>query len=240
MVNANDYASGILRRGTACAPPRRLTPDGRPVIVDVQTFMRLTALLLTVCLGAAPVSAQQAEPSSPAANPAPQTDAKSAPDLPVSLDRIRDALERPAAPGQLLRALDNGKQPDFRVESREKRKLDELIATLDFKSGPTPAGGVYAYEQQRMLFPPVDNPLAQPYAAFSQGQLLTILVENLVGKYLAEKAVSAVTKAVRERAEAEARREVEEAIAEYCASKPNHGAAIQLCSPIVTTSTTTR
>jgi hypothetical protein len=240
MVNANALCLGDSEAWYGLCTPRRLTPDGRPVIVDVQTFMRLTALLLTVCLGAAPVSAQQADPSSPAANPSPQADAKSTPDLPVSLDKIRDALERPAAPGQLLRALDNGKQPDFRVEIREKRKLDELIATLDFKSGPTPAGGVYAFEQQRMLFPPVDNPLAQPYAAFSQGQLLTILVENLVGKYLAEKAVSAVTKAVRERAEAEARREVEEAIAEYCASKPDHGAAIQLCTPVVTTSTTTR
>jgi hypothetical protein len=202
--------------------------------------MRLTALVVTACLLAAPASAQQAEPSSPAANPSPQADAKAATDLPVSLDRIRDALDRPAGPGQLLRALDKDKQPDFRVEIREKRKLEELIATLDFKSGPTPAGGIYAYELQRMLVPPVDNPLAQPYAAFSQPQLLTILVENLVGKYLAEKAISAVTRTVRERAEADARREVEEAIADYCAGKPNHGAGIQLCAPVVTTSSTTR
>ena len=190
---------------------------------------------------AASATAQQAEPSPPDGNPSPDTDAKSTPDLPVSLDKIRDALERPTAPGQLLRALDNNKPPDFRVEIREKRKLEELIATLNFKSGPTPAGGVYAFEQQRMLFPPADNPLAQPYAAFNQGQLMTILVENLVGKYLAEKAISGITRAVRERAEADARREVEEAIADYCVSKPNHGAGIQLCAPpVVTTSTTTR
>jgi hypothetical protein len=70
---------------------------------------------------------------------------------------------------------------------------------------------------------------------------MTILVENLVGKYLAEKAISGITRAVRERAEADARREVEEAIADYCVSKPNHGAGIQLCAPpVVTTSTTTR
>jgi hypothetical protein len=202
--------------------------------------MRLIPLLVIVCFSAAQAAAQQADSSSAAANPSPEADAKPTSDLPVSLDKIRDALERPAAPGQLLRALDNNKQPDYRVEIREKRKLEELIATLDFKSGPTPAGGVYAYEQQRMLFPPADNPLAQPYAAFSQGQLTTILVENLVGKYLAEKAMTAITKAARERAEADARREVEEAIADYCASKPNHGAGIQLCVPVVTTSTTTR
>jgi len=189
---------------------------------------------------AAPATAGQAQPSSPAANPSPDADAKITSDLPVSLDKIRDALERPTAPGQLLRALDNNKPPDFRVEIREKRKLEELIATLDFKSGPTPAGGVHAFEQQRMLFPSVDNPLAQPYTAFNQGQLMTILVENLVGKYLADKAVSAITKSVRERAEVDARREVEEAIAEYCSGKPNHGAGIQICTPVATTSATTR
>jgi hypothetical protein len=203
--------------------------------------MRLIALLVTGFLMAAPATAQQAEPSPPAGNSSPDTDAKSTPDLPVSLDKIRDALDRPTASGQLLRALDSNKPPDFRVEIREKRKLEELIATLNFKSGPTPAGGVYAFEQQRMLFPPVDNPLAQPYAAFNQGQLMTILVENLVGKYLAERAISGITRGVRERAEADARREVEEAITDYCVSKPSHGAGIQLCAPpVVTTSTTTR
>jgi hypothetical protein len=154
--------------------------------------------------------------------------------LPVSLDRIREGLERPAAPATMRKALD--RQPDFRVDIRAKQKLEELIASLDFKSGPTPAGGVYAFDQQRMLTPPVDNPLAQPYAAFNQGQLTTILVENLVGKYLAGKAMSAVTKAQRENAEEAARREVEEAIGEYCSSKPNHGAGIQLCIPSATPS----
>jgi hypothetical protein len=202
--------------------------------------MRLIALLVTGFLMSAPATAEQAQSSAPAGNPSPDADAKITPELPVSLDRIRDALERPTAPGQLLRALDNNKPADFRVEIREKRKLEELIATLDFKGGPTPAGGVHAFEQQRMLFPSVDNPLAQPYTAFNQGQLMTILVENLVGKYLADKAVSAITRSVRERAEADARREVEEAIAEYCSGKPNHGAGIQICTPVVTTSTTTR
>ena len=45
----------------------------------------------------------------------------------------------------------------------------------------------------------------QPYAAFSGGQLLTILIENLVGKYLGGKMVDAVSAAERKRAEAAAR-----------------------------------
>ncbi len=193
--------------------------------------MRLTALLVMAFLMAAPAGAQQAESSSsaPAASPAPDT--QGPPDLPVSLDKIRTALERPTA-GSLSKAVD--RQPTFRVEIRERQKLEELISTLDFKSGPIPAGGIYAFEQQRMLTPSVDNPLAQPYAAFNQGQLLTILVENLVGKYLAGKAIDSITKAQRESAEAAARREVQDAIADYCTNKPNNGAGIQLCAPFPT------
>ncbi len=204
--------------------------------------MRVIALACAAILAAGPAAARQ-EPQAPApaastaTSPASSTpDAAASPELPVSLDKIRDALERPAAPGQLLKALD--KQPDFRVEIREKQKLEELIATLDFKGGPTPAGGVYAAEQRRLLANPVDNPLAQPYAAFSQSELTTILVENLVGRYLATKAASAITKTQREGAEAAARREVEDAITQYCAAKPDHGAGIQLCTPPEATAST--
>src|SRR5262245_4913723 len=190
--------------------------------------MRLTALVVTAILAAGPAAAQQAETSPPPATPSSSADDKK-PELPVSLGRIREGLERPAPSGTMLKALD--RQPDFRVEIREKQKLEELIASLDFKAGPTPAGGLYAFEQQRMLTPSVDNPLAQPYAAFNQGQLMTILVENLVGKYFAGKALSAISKAQRESAEEAARRQVAEAIAEYCAAKPNQGAGIELCAP---------
>ena len=92
-------------------------------------------------------------------------------------------------------------------------------------------GGLYAYEQQRQLFPSVDNPLVQPYAAFNQGELLTILVENLMFKYLAGRAMHAISAAERERAEAAAKEEVSHAIAEYCGAQPNRGAGIQICVP---------
>jgi len=195
--------------------------------------MRLIALLVTGILAASPVAAQQPEPSSATGSPSSKPDEKPGPDLPVSLDKIREGLERPAAghifTGHVTRSLD--KEPNFRVEIEERRRIDELLATLNFKTGPTPAGGVYAYEQQRMMVPPVDNPLAQPYAAFNQGQLLTILVENVVGKYLVGRTAEAITKSVREHAEAAARKEVAEAVAEYCGAKPNGGAGIELCAP---------
>ena len=119
--------------------------------------------------------------------------------------------------------------PTFRIEIQERTRLQELLATLDFKSGPTPAGGVYAAEMQRVMFPSVSNPLMQPYAAFNQPELMTIIIENLVGKYLIAKAFGAMNAAARERAEAAAREDVRQTIVQYCAGQPNGGAGIKIC-----------
>src|SRR5947207_11312787 len=196
--------------------------------------MRLTLLLLSAILAAGPAVAQQAPAS---AKPDPASHAADAPGeqppenaqsgLPVSLDKIRDALQQPS---QTLRGLDEILNFKIEIHERSKMSLDDLIKSLDFKAGPVPAGGVYGYEQQRQTWNPTDHPLQQPYAAFSQPELLTVLVENLVGKYLAGKAVNAVTSAERAHAEAAAREEVHRAIAEYCAAQPNHGAGIDICS----------
>ena len=192
--------------------------------------MRLTALVFTAILAAAPARAQPPPPSSTAPPSSPsQDDKEQTPDsnLPVSLDKIKKELEQPAAP--TLRGLNE--RPTFKIEIREKPKvsLDDLIRGLDFKAGPVPAGGVYAMEMQRQAFPATNNPLSQPYAAFNQGELLTILVENLVGKYLAGKASNAISGAMRDHAVTTAREEVQQAVTEYCAAQPNRGAGIQIC-----------
>jgi hypothetical protein len=182
-------------------------------------------------LASGAVTAQQAAPPPPAVPRS--TDPDTAPaatrDLPVSLIKIRDGLSRMATPGLLLRGVED--TPTFRVEILERRKIEELLATLDFKSGPRPPGGVYAYEQQRMLFPSVDNPLAQPYAAFSPGELAVVTAEsaaaNLIGARYVAKALKNAFRSYQEQA---ARAEVERAIAEYCSSKPNGGAGIEMCA----------
>jgi len=212
--------------------------------------MRLIVLLVTAILSAPPAWAREpgrpdpptqssaqadsAKPTQQATDKKPgdqKTDDKNTPalNLPVSVNRIRQALAQPAEPLKGLKGLDE--TPTFRVEVRERMKIDELLQSLNFKSGPPVPGGLYGYEQQRLLNPPVNNPLAQPYAAFNQGELMTILVENLVGRYLAGRAMSAITSAERARAEAAAKDEVSHAIAEYCAAQPNRGAGIQICSP---------
>jgi hypothetical protein len=195
-------------------------------------YMRLFTVLLAAILLPAGVFAQQtatdtsgsrASASSPEVSPA-KDDTEL--NLPVSLDHIRKALEQqPAKP--LLKLPD---QPTFRIDVQERNKLQELLATLDFKGGPTPAGGIYAAEMQRVMFPSVSNPLVQPYAAFNQPELLTVIIENLIGKYLIGKALNSITEAERARAEAAAREEVRQTIAQYCAGQPNNGAGIKICA----------
>jgi hypothetical protein len=186
--------------------------------------MRLITLLFTAALMAMPVRAQEAPPPSSG-----QTPASSAQDpqynLPVSLDKIKEGLDK--APTLSLRTLDM--RPTFRVQILERQRIEELLATLNFKTTKPPAGGLYWADVQRQMWPAVDNPMMQPYAAFNQGQLLTLLIEAVAGKYLAGKAVDAITKADRARAEASAREEVHQAIREYCGAQPNGGAAIAIC-----------
>jgi hypothetical protein len=189
--------------------------------------MHLPALLFMAILTASPAGAQQVPATSStdgSQDPAPTSQE---PSLPVSVTRIRGALEAP--PTLSLRTLDES--PTFRVQIEAQQKIDELLATLNFKAGPIPAGGLYMAEQNRVMFPSVDNPLRQQLAAFNQGELLTILIENVIGKYLGGPAIRAISKAERAHAEAAAKEEVGAAVAQYCGAQPNQGAGITICDP---------
>ena len=198
--------------------------------------MRLISLLVTATLVASPAWAAGQASSSPkdqTAQARDKTGAEQPPasssqfDLPVSLDKIKKGLEQPPP---LSLKLDDVVKPTFRIQILERQKIEELLATLNFKTTRAPAGGLYWDEVRRQMWPATDNPLQQPYAAFNQGELLTILVENLVGKYLAGKVSNAVSGAERSRAESAAREEVRQAIRDYCAAQPNNGAGIQICT----------
>ena len=190
--------------------------------------MRLIPLLFTAILAAAPAAAQSSSQQDPA-SPSQEKINSQQLDLPVSLDKIKEGLEQ--TPTVRLRGLTE--VPTFKVEIHATQKpfaLEDLIKSMDLKPGPIPAGGIYAYEQQRQFWHTTDNPLMQPYAAFNQPQLLTILIENLVGKYLAGKALNAVTSAERAHAESQARDEVHRAVAEYCSAQPYGGRGVEICT----------
>ena len=110
--------------------------------------------------------------------------------------------------------------------AKELVALHQVEFHFDRLSGPQVAGGNYAYEQYQRLFPPINNPLVQPYAAFTGGQLATLAVEALIEKYVADKMKNVVGPALRAQAEREAREEVARALAQYWAarstSEPEH------------------
>ncbi|HUR34908.1 MAG TPA: hypothetical protein VM032_13995 [Vicinamibacterales bacterium] len=184
--------------------------------------MRLLFLLVAAIALAAPAGAQEPRSSPAGSDRSPGPDAS---DLPVSLGRIREQLKKPAS--SRLKNLDV--KPDFSVQVEEQRRIDAILSKIDFTSGPAPAGGVYGFEQQRRLFNPTDRPLQQPYAAFSGGELITLAIESLIGRYLGGRVLNAVSAAERSRAEALARREVDQAVAEYCAGRADR-LEIHLCN----------
>ena len=182
--------------------------------------MRLLTCCLVVFLAAAPARAQ--EDTTAKAPETPQDTPKAAAplNLPVSLDKIREGLSQ-TPPAEPLKGLAPGEQPTFRVTVSEQQKFDELIARIKWDPpGPQVAGGIYAYEQFERLFPRIQNPRVQPYAAFTTGEVATLAIEALIEKYVVEKMAHVVGTALRAQAEREAREEVARAMAAYRAASP--------------------
>jgi len=167
--------------------------------------MRVLTLLLTSLLVAAAVQAQDG-------TPAPLN-------LPVSLEKIRAALLQPVS-AEPLKGLSVADAPTFHVDVLEQQKFEDLFAKIKFDPpGPQVAGGIYAYEQYQRLFPRIDNPLVQPYRAFSAGETITLAIEALIEKYVADRMSHVVGPALREQAERQAREEVARSLAAYWAAQ---------------------
>lgn len=200
--------------------------------------MRLMTLAVAVMLASWPGQAQDQTPSSkPVTDPsAAGQAAPAAPgetparDLPVSLDRIREGLSRPPQ-NTTLKRIDI--KPDFYVRVEEKQHIEEILSKLDFKTGPAPLGGLYAYEQQQQIFNKTDRPLVQPYAAYSGSELVVLAVEALAFKYLGGQMLQTLTTDQRESAERAARQEVALAIADYCDARPDGGSGLHLCTEVL-------
>jgi hypothetical protein len=180
--------------------------------------MRLVCLMLAAILAARPAGAQEVQASTPQSG---KTDTRQF-NLPVSLDNIREGLARPP----VLLGLD--RKPDFSVTTEEAQRLEELFRSLEMKMGPAPPGGLYGYEQQRMLFNPTDHPLSQPYAAYSSGELITLAIEGLVGRWVMDAAKNGMSSGEKKRAEKHAREEITRAISQFCAEQPDRS-HFQIC-----------
>jgi len=118
-----------------------------------------------------------------------------APELPVSLDRIRAALAQAGAP-----LLITPPAADFSVHIRERTADEGIVPSLDFRSGPLPPGGLYAYEQRRRL--------GTPYAEQPLIEVDVLPIGRAIG--------SAISRAHRAAVERNARTEVEESLTAFC------------------------
>ena len=180
--------------------------------------MPLFLVLFAAMLGSTPAAARSSQTSPP-------QDAPSS-DLPVSVERIRELLARAPAESVIV-GLD--RQPDYKITVEERRFLKDILESLDVKTGPSPPGGLYAYEIQQQVWNTRNSPLARPYAAFTSGELaqvtMTSIMGTLVGRYLTQ----AVMNLSRTEAENLAREEVRRAIEEYCTGRPDRS-FIEICT----------
>ena len=126
----------------------------------------------------------------------------SSPGLPVSVDRIRAALDRP----DILTL--HPVTPDFVVSVSERERFEKLVPPPDYRSGPVPPGGLYAYEQLQR-------------AGLGSAQPLFLVDLIAIGRGIASLRAAHAASAARE--------DVRRAIAEYCAAQPDGGAGVAIC-----------
>lgn len=161
--------------------------------------MDLHALALLGMLLTAP---QQGAAIAPGAASDPETTQPDAIQLPVSLERIQEAVSRPPA----IRT--GGDRPVFRVEVIERRPTIEDILGPDYLRGPAPASSMSHQEFLNMVTPQEFRGMAM----FTNKEAITIAATSLALQWALSKAVDKLKDARTERAKEAARREVLEAM----------------------------
>ena len=120
--------------------------------------------------------------------------------------------------------------PTFRIEVQERNRLQDLVASLDFRSGPVPAGGSTRLRCSASCSRRCRTRFVSRYAAFNQPELLTILIQTIAGTYLAGRAASAITNAEQAAAEEAARQELRRTIVVSAPPSRTNGAGIEICT----------
>jgi hypothetical protein len=190
--------------------------------------MRLIPLLVAALLIGGPAFAQEPAASPARGSQSPAEDGATS-TLPVSLDRIREGLTHaPEYPS--LRSL--SERADFTVTIQEDMKdrltFQKRLEQMDFSSGPAPAGGVYAYDQQRMLSRMNRPHEQQPLAGFTGGEMVQVAITSVLSKLLGSQ-LADLFKGLAS-SDTAAREQVERDVAEYCARQPGGGDGIAICS----------
>ena len=123
-------------------------------------------------------------------------------ELPVSLERIQEAISRPPA----IKPSSN--RPVFRVEVFARKPTIEDILGPDYLRGPVPNAGMTHQEFLNMVTPTEFRGMAM----FTNGEAITITATALALQWALMKAVDKLKEARDERAKNAARQEVIEAM----------------------------
>jgi hypothetical protein len=138
-------------------------------------------------------------------------------ELPVSIDRIKDALSRPPA----IRLEDS--RAVFRVEVIGRKITIQDILGPDYLKGPTPvAGGGPTHQEILDLVTPKD---VQGYAAFSNGEAMVVAATSFLQAWALQKAIHKFQEAKSNREREAARKEVQDALAELEKARVKAGLA---------------
>ena len=176
--------------------------------------MSIQALTLSVVL-LAPVpqgvSPEAPPKGSPAQNPAAAPSVESV-SWPVSLERIQEAIARPAA------IKTSAGRPTFRVEVIAKKPTIEDILGVGYLVGPTP-GPMTHQEFLNMVTPQEFRGMS----AFTGGEALTVAATSIGLQWALSKAIDKLKDAKTERAKEAARREVLEAMNQLAEARKKAG-----------------
>jgi hypothetical protein len=169
----------------------------------------IQAVILAAALAGGP---QQGGASVPATAPSGQQPGASI-DLPVSLDRIQEALSRPPA------FKESTNRHVFRVEVFARKPTVEDILGPDYLRGPVPASGMSHREFLDMVTPVEYRGMSM----FTNKEAMTIAATSLVMQWALMKAIDKLKDASTERAKEAARREVLAAMNELEAARKKAG-----------------
>jgi hypothetical protein len=157
----------------------------------------ITVLALVAALHGSP---QQGSAPAPAAEPrSPETESI---ELPVSLERIQEAISRPPA----IKPSTN--RPVFRVEVFARKPTIEDILGPDYLRGPVPNAGMTHQEFLNMVTPDEFRGMAM----FTNKEAMVITATSMALQWALMKAVDKLKDARDERAKNAARQEVIEAM----------------------------
>ncbi|MBA2305860.1 MAG: hypothetical protein H0W08_24950 [Acidobacteria bacterium] len=155
--------------------------------------------------------AQSAQPSSAA--PPVVSQENGSIELPVSLERIQEALSRPPA----IKPSTN--RPVFRVEVFARKPTVEDILGPDYLRGPVPAGGMSHREFLNMVTPVEYRGMS----IFTSKEALMVAATSLAMQWALMKAIDKLKDASNERAKDAARQEVIAAMNELEAARKKAG-----------------